>query len=484
MTALRTALTMRRLAADGAWSLLRGDNAPVAIAVLGEHLGGQRRRMPAPELFEAVDADVTELRDHGFALPRTGTQYCRDWLASGYLVRRPGLAREELFELSESALTAIRFAEQLATPLASATQSRLTTIVERLHRLAVDTDPDTSRRIAALQAERDHLDARIAALASGREEPLAADRAVEGVVDVLAMTAEIPEDFARVRAALEQLNRDVRTQLVEEPTSRGAVLDDVFRGVDLLAESDAGRTFAAFYALVLDAERTAAFEADVEEVVGRDFARRLEPAQRDQLRRLLPALQDSGSEIHQVMTSFSRSLRRFVQSEELAEDRRVHRLLRETLASANRLADGVAPYRRLDLELDLTAVSISRLAGMRLHNPADSETAEPVTSADPPEADLVALRAAVRESEIDLAELTANVNDVLALRGPATIAEVLADRPATQGVASVVGLLVLAEQHGTRTGCEAIEHVTWVPPHSGAPRGARLPQYLFEEPLV
>ncbi len=484
MTILGDTLTMRRLSGTGAWTLLRGDNAPVALAVLGGHLGDQRRRMPAPELFEAVDADLAELRNHGFQVPRTGAQYCRDWLTAGYLVRRPGEAREELFELSEAALTAVRFVEQLAAPRASATESRLATIVERLHRLAVDTDPDTTRRITALQRERDRIDAQIAGLLAGQDDTLPEDRAVEAAADILALTAEIPEDFARVRGALEHLNRDVRTKLVEEPSSRGAVLDDVFRGVDLLAESDAGRTFTAFYALVLDAERTAAFEADVEDVVTRPFARRLDASQRDQLRRLLPALQDAGGEIHQVMTSFSRSLRRFVQSEELAEDRRVHRLVRETVAMAHRLSGDVAPYRKLDVELDLTAVSVSRLAGMRLHNPADSETVEVVTSAEPQEADLAALRAAVRASEIDLAELTGNVNDVLAVRGPSTIAEVLADRPATQGVASVVGLLVLAEQHGTRTGEYRTERVTWEPVSPGPRRGAHLPQYLFEEPLT
>ncbi|AEG43892.1 uncharacterized protein DUF3375 [Isoptericola variabilis J7] len=493
VTALATALTARRLLEDSsAWSLLRADNAPVVIGILGQHLSGEVRRLPAPELFEAVEAELDELRAHAFDLPKTAAQYCRDWLTAGYLVRRPGEGREEVYELSEGALTAIRFVEQLATPRASATESRLATIIERIHRLAVETDPDTSRRIAALEAERERIDTQIAALGSGSADVLSDERAVERAVDILALTAEVPEDFARVRAALEQLNRDVRAQLVEEPESRGAVLDDVFRGVDLLAESDAGRSFAAFYALVLDAERTAALEAQVDDLVDRPFAHSLSPDQRRLLQRLLPTMQDAGAEIHQVMTSFSRSLRRFVQSQELAEDRAVHRLVRETLAEANALVGQVQPYRQLGLELDLTAVTVAQVAGMRLHNPADSETTEPVVTSHAATADIANLRAAVRASEIDMAELTANVNDVLGMRGPSTIAEVLADRPATQGVASVVGLLVLAEQHATPAGDGRAEHVTWRPVVSSdtasdgaadALRGATVPQFLFEEAL-
>ena len=486
---LRSALAARRLAEEhSAWALLRATNAPFAVAVLGARLAGETRRCLAPVLHEAVEADLEDLRAHGFELPRTGAQYCGDWLAAGYLVRRPGESREEYYELSEGALAAVRFVEQLADPRPSVTASRLATIVERIHRLAVDTDPDVARKIAALQAERDQIDAQIAALASGEVVEIPEDRAVERAVDILSLAAEIPEDFARVRASLEGLNRDLRRRLVEEPESRGAVLDDVFRGVDLLADSDAGRSFAAFYALVLDAERSATFEEEVDALVQRPFAHSLTREQRNALSRMLPALQDAGSEIHQVMTSFSRSLRRFVQSEELAEDRRVHRLVREALADAGALAAQVAPFRQTGLLLSLTAVTPSQVSAMRLYNPADNETTEDVASAAHVDADIAELRELVRASEIDLAELTGNVNAVLAARGPSTVAEILAERPATQGVASVVGLLVLAEDHATRTSDDHAEHVTWTTagPASERPtvRGARIPGYLFEETIA
>jgi hypothetical protein len=501
VNSLRVALAARRLAEDNsAWSLLRATNAPVAVAMLGAHLAGETRKLPAPVLHEAVEADLEDLRAHGFELPRTAVQYCSDWLSAGYLVRRPGESREEHYELSDGALAAIRFVEQLTDPRPSVTESRLATIVERIHRLAVDTDPDVTRRIAALTAERNRIDAQIAALAAGDVDELPEERAVERAIDILSLATEIPEDFARVRSSLEQLNRDLRRQLVEAPESRGTVLDDVFRGVDLLADSDAGRSFSAFYALVLDAERTATFEYEVDELLRRRFARHLTHEQSGALSRMLHDLQDAGSEIHQVMTSFSRSLRRFVQSEELAEERRVHRLVRDALADAGALAGVVAPYRPTGLDLRLTAVTPSQISAMKLHNPADSQTTEDVVLAPQELADLEALRALVRASEIDLAELTSNVNDVLAGRGPSTVAEILTERPATQGVASVVGLLVLAEAHATCTGGERVERVTWaaasdapdgaratagdiVDPDGMSVRGATIPEYLFEEEI-
>ena len=470
----------RLLKSSGAWSLLRADNAPVVVAILSAHFTGTVRRLPAPVLFELVDQDLMELRGHGFDLPKAGAAYCKDWLDAGFLTRRPGAGREETFELTDGALTAIRFVTELTDPPPAATASRLETIVQQVHALALETDPDVERRIAVLEERAAAIQEQITQLRAGRIPAMAPERAAEQAADILALAAQIPEDFARVRAAFERINRELRTQLLNEPTSRGAVLDDVFRGVDLLADSDAGRTFTAFYELVLDAERTARVEAEVEELVQRDFAQDLDRAQVHRLRRLLPDMQDAGSEIHQVMTSFSRSLRRFVQTEELAEDRRVQRLIQGALKDATEVAAVMQPYHVTEQILQLTSVSITPLTGLRLLNPADDETVTDVESATAPPVDLAALRAAVRATEIDMAELRGNVNMLVARRGAVTAAEVLDEFPATQAVASVVGLLVLGEDHGIRTG--RTERVAW---EAGAGRhSALVPQYLFEEEIA
>ncbi|GHD05734.1 DUF3375 domain-containing protein [Zhihengliuella salsuginis] len=482
MSTVRVALTARRLLQESpAWALLRTDTAPVALAVLGTHFSRERRHLAAAELFDAVETDLVDLRARGFDLRQPAAAYCRAWLTDGYLVRRPGEAREEIYELSDGTLTALRFIDSLAVPRTSVTESRLATIVERIRRLSIDTDPDVSRRIAALQAERNRLDARIEALARGDADTLDEHRAVDQAHDVLSLASELPEDFARVRAELDLINRDLRARLIEEPASRGSVLDDIFRGVDVLAESDAGRSFSAFHSLLLDPEQTTAVDDDLDALLERPFARSLSPENRTQLRRLLPAMQDASGEINDVMTSLSRSLRRFVQSEELAEERLVHQMLREAFGAAGRASSTTRPWTRLPIELALTGVHVTSPSAMKLQNPADSETSEPLEIHETQPADLEALREAVRASEIDMQEVTDNVNSVLAAHGPSTIADILSHRRATQGVASVVGLLVLAEQHATRTR-DAVESVSWRTPDGE--RRARVPRFLFQEAIA
>lgn len=463
MSVVSEALALQRLRQEnGAWQLLRADSAPVAVAVLGDLLGGSTRRLPVLEVHERVDVELDSLRDHGFELPGTAQTYCADWRARGILVRRPSEeSRGETFELSPDAVEAVQFLTELATPRASVTESRLATIADRLAGLVRDTDPDAGTRLARLHAERDRIDAAIERAAVGDITVLSEDRSLERVRDVLALAESIPADFARVRAELEHIDRELRERIIDSDDVQRHVLDEIFRGVDLLAESDAGRSFAGFYALILDPETNAAFQDDIEAVLSRDFARGLSTEQRRTLRRLLRDLHDRSGEIHAVMTTFARGLRRFVQSQEYQSDRTIRRILREALAEAIPAAQLVKPYRETDIELDLTSVALDSVGRLSLHNPADLESIIDVVRREEAPVDLAALRAIARETEIDLVELTANVNSVLHEHGRCTVGEVLERFPASQGIASVIGLLVLAERHGVPD--VGAERVRWAP---------------------
>jgi hypothetical protein len=477
VSTLSAAYAAERLIKDSpAWSLLRGRNAAAAVALLGSHLAGEERRVSAPALFELIDDDLQELRDQGFDLPQTAQAYCAEWRTEGILIRRAsGEARGETFELSQGALAAIHFVTQLAEPRQAVTESRLSNIFAAL-RLARDTDPSITSRLAALKAEQDRLAAEIERVQAGDFEVLSPDRALERARELLALADEIPSDFARVRAELELINRDLRERLISQEGSRGTVLEDIFRGVDHLSESEAGRSFNAFFSMILDAEQSTEFEESVGSILERDFAGKFTARQTRFLRRMLPQLQDLSGEIHEVMTNLSRSLRRFVQSQEFQEDRRINELLRTTVKEGVELSSQVRVWQSTRLSLDLTSLPLGSVSAINLHNPADSETVTFVQTQQPERVDLRELRELARASEIDMKELVTNVNGGFLRRGAVTIPEVLTEHPATQGVASVVGLLVLAEAHAKKL--DGDEPVSWNSSR-GMARHGLVPRYLF-----
>lgn len=462
---------------DSGWRMLRADNAPVIIALLTARFHGEEQRIPAEELYDALDHDLDRLREEGFSLPLSGRGYVAAWREAGFVVRRPSdEVRGETFELSPGAQSAIRHIDQVRAPRSTVTESRLASIAQQLSRLAIDTDPDQTRRLASLYAERDRIDEQIERARIGDLETLGAERAGERIRDILAQAEDVPSDFARVRAEFDALNRGLRTSIVESDAVQKTVLDEVFRGVDLIAESDAGRSFAGFSALVLDPEVGAAFDDDIAQILERDFAAELSPAQRRFLRRFITLLKSRSGDIHDVITAFARGLRRYVQSQDFERDRVLTTRIRQVLAAGLEPSQRIKPYKQIGFRLDLSAVQLASVGTVALHDPAEFDAGGAVETIEVAEANLEAMRLIARETEIDFDELREHVNEVLLSRESCTVAEVLSLHPASQGVASIVGLIALAAVQGARG--DMAERVTW-DGVDGARRAALVPEHRF-----
>lgn len=502
MTTLTQAHALTRLLADdAAWKLLRSKLAPVIVAVLNAHLGGEERRMESEELYELIDADLDDLRAHGFEIQGTARSYCAEWRAAGYLDRRPAeSSRGETFELSAASLTAIRFLAQLTQPRQTATESRLASIATQLRQLSVDSDPNAVRRIERLEAQRDHIDAEIEAINRGDSPALERDRGLERIRDIIILAEDIPADFVRVRNEFEALNRDLRAKVIESDAAQKEVLDDIFRGVDYIDQSEAGRSFASFSALVLNPERSEEVEADIQQVLNREFAGDLAVAERRFLRQLLRTLKSRSAEIHNVVTVFARGLRRYVQSQEYHRDRVLRRELQDALSAAHTASAHIKPYEVIEAVFDLSSVQVRSAGVLSLHDPSANDASEQVAVHQAEAVSLEQLRAIARETEIDFTELTNNINALLHDRSlsPAdnstelaqttgtagsavTTGDVLAAFPATQGVASLVGLLMIGVQHGTPTDSSELARWTGL---DGVERQSLVPGFRFTERVL
>lgn len=464
---------------DVHWRLLRAEHAELIAGLLGSALGGETRRMAAEDLVEMLDADLDALRGRGYELPRSASAYVTEWRVAGFLVRRAADdTRSETLELSPEALSAIRTLGSLAEPHSSVTESRLASIAAQVHRLAIEVDPDVERRLAALRAERTSLDAQIARLEAGDVDAAEPERVAEGIRDVLQQAQEMPTDFGRVRARFEALNRELRERIVQSGDTDHHVLDEVFRGVDLISDSEEGRSFAAFTALVLDPAVGASLEDDLDLLLGSPGAGDLTPGERRFLSRFLGTLRDHGREVQDVVTAFARGLRRYVQTQEFQREQALRRVLQETLALGIDAARSTKPYRETGVALLLSSLTVRSVGALALFHPGEVDASAPIVDRPPVPVDLAALRAIARETEVDWEELRGAVAAVLAERGSASVADVITARPATQGVASVAGLVTLAsETGGDAAGAEVVswrglDHVE---------RRARIPRLVFHE---
>jgi hypothetical protein len=460
MNPLRAAQALRELRGQPLWRLLAADKSVVIIALLQHVLLTTDKVLPASIVYERLGRALDELRAAGEEMPQTAQAYVADWLGHGWLVRRlaPGENEEEL-ELSAEATAAVRFVTSLLKRRTLATESRLAMVQRLVHELAEKTDGNPETRIEALLAERDRLDREIEAVRGGALQALPEDRSLERARDVIALTDELAADFRRVRDDFDQLNRGLRQSLVEHEGSRGEVLEALFAGVDVIGQSEAGRTFAAFWRLLTDPEQSEALREALEVLTSRPFAKRLEGRERKFLLNLTQLLGEEGGRVHDVLQNFARSLKSFVQSREFLEQRRLHSLLSQATRAALAARDVVRPTQNIGYELTLTSSRIRSLSQWSLYDPSQRMADGVMRDSDPTTIDLEWIGELVRQSEIDFRTLRNHLRALLAERHRVSIGEALARFPAEQGLGSVVGYVALGVKHGELTG--GVETVSW-----------------------
>jgi hypothetical protein len=263
-----------------------------------------------------------------------------------------------------------------------------------------------------------------------------------------------------VRDNFEQLNRDLRESIMGSGSSRGDVLDKLFAGIDIIAESESGRTFHAFWRLLTDPEQNAALEDALEEAFDREFSKRLESHERRFLMRLIHNLLEQGGMVHEVLQQFARSLKQFVQSREYLEQRRIHQLITQAQQAALVLKNEIKATEKLDFHLQLTSSRLRSLSQWVLFDPSVNMIEKGMPFGDAPEIDLNSVSELVMQSEIDFRTLADNIRHCLEKRSQVSIGEVLSSFPAAQGLGSVVGYVALGSRHGELIHNQS-EVVTW-----------------------
>ena len=468
----------RQARRQSAWYLMALDHAPVVLGLLSHHLTGTTRTLPASVLYQRLEQNLEDLRIRGFDLPQTAQAYVSQWLGQGFLERDfPSGATEEEFELSILGHQAIRLANSLIESKSVATESRLSTVIQQLQQLVTETDPSQQNRIRSLEQEKRKIDQQIDAIRKGHSKELDTERALERIRDIIYLSRDLTEDFRLVREEFRHLNTNFRKQILESEGSRGDVLERLFEGVDVIANSDAGKTFRAFWRLLTDSKLNADFESALDTLLSRHFTTQLSPQERVFLIRLSQILLERGKEVHDVLDGFSRSLKQFVQKRDYQEKRRLTKILDSTHKQALHLKDVLRSFDDLGFQIELTGGVFRSVAQLELFDPEHSSYERVPMKDVVSDLSLQTITSMVESSEIDFRTLIEQILYLLDHSSQVSIADVLDIYPAQQGLGSVVGLISLGLSHGEKT--NSLEKIAW--PSEDLQRTATIPKIYFTQ---
>lgn len=461
------------------WSLLRANNAALVLSFLSAaYIERSAGNTAAAELSALLD-------DHLFALnqqlgeqryPRSADDYLNEWSDAdhGWLRRfYPPGSDEAHYDLTPAVEKAAAWVETLGERSFIGTESRLTMLMELLRQLVVESDDDPATRLADLQRRRDALDAEIERIQAGGvavADPVTQrDRYQQ-----FARTArELLSDFREVEENFRSLDRDLRRKIAGWTGSKGELLDDVVATRSGIAESDQGRSFRAFYELLLTAER----QAELTELL--DRLHRLEdlPDLDQRLARVHYDWIDASERTQATVRRLSEQLRRFLDDQVWLENRRVFDLLRSIEAGAVAIRDVADP------PVTTTVDAVRPAVMLPMERPLYRRTRTEALGGGPtegPDDEVLDTSSMFEQLHVDRQALVGAVHRVLGAGGSVSLDAVLDDSPLEHGLAELVAYFSLHETgldlgFDDATRCE----VHWTDEGDQVERVANVPQVSF-----
>ena len=462
-----------------AWRLLQADSVALVASFLHRvFVLPNRRVIREADLAEMLEDTLYAVRQQraGNAYPKSALEYLNDWAANERAWLRkfyPPGTDEAHFDLTPPTERALAWLVSLSERSFVGTESRLLTLFELLRQMDEGSQTDVDLRVQELLRRRDAIDVEIERARTGDLVLLGDTALKERFAQFTTLARELLADFREVEANFRGLDRRVRERIALWDGTKGALLQDILGERDLIAESDQGRSFRAFWDFLMSRTRQEELTQLLARVLHLEPVAAMAPDPR--LKRVHYDWLEAGEQAQRTVALLSQQLRRFLDDQAYLENRRIMDLLRSIEAGA--LAVRAQLPAGEFMQIDESAPSIELAMERPLHAPP--------TKASLLSAAIVAgdedLDAAALFSQfiVDKAALAQHVRQALQQRSQVTLVELLDTRPLQQGLAELVAYLALAAEPSRAVIDDTQEdQVAWVA-RNGQHRTARLPRVIF-----
>jgi uncharacterized protein DUF3375 len=462
-----------------AWRLLAADSAPLVIGFLHHcFVAPNVRTLDERELASRLDDYLYHVRRDlaEDAHPRPALDYLRDWAddSRGWLRRYyPVDSDEPHYDLTPAAEQAVQWVTGLQQRHFVGTESRLKLIFDLLRQVAEGSQNDPQARLAELHRQRAAIDARIEQVRAGTEPLMDATQIRERFLQVTETARALLADFRQVEQNFRELDRQVRERIATHEGAKGDILEEVFGEHDLIADSDQGRTFRAFWDFLMSPARQEELTELLEGILALEPVAELGPDPR--FKRVHYDWLDAGEVTQRTVARLSQQLRRYLDDRVFLENRRIMAIIHDLEQHALAVRD--APPRQSLMSMDESSPSVTLPMDRPLFTP-------PVKSLitqhalDAGDTDVPA-DALFEQFYVDPQRLSACLRQALQTRRQVSLGQLLEEHPLEQGLSELVAWLTLAT--GEASGVideDRPQTIDWIDDR-GRPRRATLPTVIF-----
>ncbi|GHO53747.1 DUF3375 domain-containing protein [Ktedonobacter robiniae] len=429
--------------------LLKADSAALIISFLHrEFKQAQRVAVPHPEFIEHLEEYLEYLREQKPGqYPGTAQAYIRTWSDSDHRfihIVAHGNSEVPMVVLTSEAERAIGWLEDMQPRSFVGTESRFLLIVQLIRDLIEKSTDDPDKRLEQLEQQRKDLDQQIEQIyQTGMvEKQYSPTQLRERFIEASNMARQLLRDFRLVEERFRDIARSVQQAQLQPGARKGSLVEYVLDADADLKSSDQGRSFYTFWEFLISPSQRDELKAFLEQLTHLPELRSVLNEERV-LPRLSSTLIEAAEKVVHSNARLAEQLRRLLDEQAAAENRRVQALIQDIKREGYRLAhviDGSmtfleiegAPEINLSMERDLWKPEKARPSG---------EPPLLVSEEDLRDIDLTAL---YTPFSLDEDMLRARIETLLEYTPQIRLCEVLARYPVEKGLAEILTYCMLA----------------------------------------
>jgi len=410
-----------------------------------------RRNVAYQELIALLDhylADINEsYQDENGAdkYPKSAKAYIDDWISiKGGFLRKymPQQGDEPECDLLPDVEKALRWVEDMQGKSFVGTESRLKLLLSLIADLVHGTSEDQQSKLITLQQKRIEIEQQIHAVEQGMDIGYSATQVREKMYLVTEMSRQLLGDFRQVEANFRTLDKDTRKKITLGGNQKGHVLDAVFSDQDVIDSSDEGKSFSAFFELLMRGDMRENMRGNLKQLLVLEHSR--EFALNDELlMHLYSYLLDAGAKVNVTKQQITDQLRRYIQDQS-QDNKRILALIREFEANAHKIENKTLRQEKNFTKLDSFQAQISQQFSRNLYQAKQQESLDSniVQQDETPDVDLSRL---FEVSHIDEFALQRQISQCLQQnQGQVTLAQVIEKFPVQYGLDEVLTYVKMA----------------------------------------
>jgi len=462
-----------------AWKFLMADHSPLIASFLHKvFIVPNQRSISRPDLASALEDYLYALREieGENAFPRRAEAYLDDWTGEekGWLRKfYPQGVDEVHYDLMPSVEKALRWLEGLVQHSFIGAESRLMTIFELLRQMVEGTEENADVRIRELEKRKAAIEQELERVRSGRMDVLDGTALKDRFLQVHKTARELLSDFREVEYNFRNLDQKVREQIALWEGGKGDLLEDFFGKRDVIAESDQGKSFNAFWDLLMSPARQEELSDLLLKVFELSAIKDLSPDMR--LKRIHYDWLAAGEHTQRTVAKLSGQLRRYLDDQAYLENKRIMQVIKRIESRAVRVKEDL-PGNDF-MEIDEASPRISLPMERPLYSiPVKPVIEETVHLGDGSEVPSDLLHAAVF---VDRLKLKSIIRNALQTRDQVTLSEILETHPLEKGLAELVAYLSLAgDDHKAQFDDSRTHRAAWTD-ECGVTREAEFSAVIF-----